>query len=86
MNAHVSFYYVWMYLERKTYTTPHVLNLSFVMVISTFISVDEMKELVTVKDLSYSNVSNMLQEKNPHTKGISEKSVRRFRTSNDIRK
>ena len=78
--------FVWMYLERNTYTMPHVLNLSFIIVISKFVSVDEMKELVIVKDLSYSDVTNMFQEKNPHTKGISEKSVRRLRTSNNIRK
>ena len=73
--------FVWMYLERNTYTMPHVLNLSFIIVISKFVSVDEMKELVIVKDLSYSDVSNMLQEKNQHTKGISQKSVRHFHTN-----
>ena len=44
------------------------------MVISKIISVDEMKEPVMVKDLSYFDVSNMLQEKNSYAKGISEKS------------
>ena len=75
-----------MYLEKSTYTIPHVLNLSFLMVISKFISVDEMKELVVVKDLSYSDMSNKLQKKNPHAKEISEKNVRCFRTFNNIRK
>ena len=75
-----------MYLERNTYTTPHVLSLSFIMVISKFISVDEMKELVIMKDLSYSDVSNILEENNQHAKGISEKSFRLFCTSNNIRK
>ena len=75
-----------MYLERNTYTTPHILNLSFIIVISKFISVDEMKELLIMKDLSYPNMSNILEEKNPHAKGISEKSVRHFRTSNNMRK
>ena len=70
----------------KNLNTSHVLNLPFIIVISKFISVDEMKELVIVKNLSYSDVTNMFQEKNPHTKGISEKSVRRLRTSNNIRK
>ena len=73
--------FVWMYLERNTYTMPHVLNLSFIIVISKFVSVDEMKELVIVKDLSYSDVSDMLQEKNQHNKGISQKSVRHFHTN-----
>ena len=86
MNLHASFCYVWMYLERNPYTTPHVLNLSFIMVISKFISVDEMKEPVILKDFSYSDVINMLQEKNPDAKGISERSVRCFFTSNNIRK
>ena len=58
--------FVWMYLERNTYTMPHVLNLSFIIVISKFVSVD---------------VSNRLQEKNQHTKGISQKSVRHFHTN-----
>ena len=74
-----------MYLERKIYTMPHVGNLSFVMVISKFILVDEMKDLVIMKDLPYSEVSNILQEKNPHAKGICEKSIRQFCTSNKIK-
>ena len=45
------------------------------MAVSKFVSVDEMKELVIVKDLSYSDKSNVLQEKNPEVKGISERSV-----------
>ena len=45
-----------------------------------------MKGLMIVKDLSYSDRSNMLQEKNPDDKKISERSVRRFCTSNNIRK
>ena len=56
------------------------------MEISKIFSVDEMKELVTVKDLSYSDVSNILQEKNSNTKAISERSVRCFCTSKNIRK
>ena len=69
------FRYVWKTLERKTYTAPHVVNISFIMAVSKFVSVDEMKELVIVKDLSYSDKSNVLQEKNPEVKGISERSV-----------
>ena len=69
------FCYVWKTLERKTYTAPHVVNISFIMAVSKFVSVDEMKELVIVKDLSYSDKSNVLQEKNPEVKGISERSV-----------
>ena len=75
-----------MSLERRTHTAPHVISVSFIMAVSKFISVDEMKELVIVKDLSYSGASNMLQEKNSDVKGISEISVRRFFTSNNIRK
>ena len=44
-----------------------------------------MQELVIVKDLSYTDVRNMLQEKNPVAEGTSERSVRRFCTSNNIR-
>ena len=86
MNAYASFGHVRMYLKRNTYTTLHALNLSFIMAISKFISADEMKELVIVKSLSYSDVSNMSREKNPHAKGISDKSVRCFCTSNKIKK
>ena len=82
----VSFCYVWKTLERKTYTVPDVINISFIMAVSKFISVNEMKELVIVKDLPYSDVSNMLQKKNPDVKGISERSVRRFCSSNNVRK
>ena len=39
-----------------------------------------------MKDLSYPNMSNILEEKNPDAKGISERSVRCFFTSNNIRK
>ena len=46
------------------------------MAISKFISVDEMKELVIAKGLPYSDVSNMLQEKNSDAKEIFETSVR----------
>ena len=80
------FCYVWKTLERKTLTVPHVTNISFIMAVSKFISVDGMKELVIEKDLSYSDVSSMLQEKNPDVKGISERSVRNFCTSNNNRK
>ena len=45
-----------------------------------------MKELVIMKDLSYSDVSNILEEKNLHAKGISKKRVRRFRTFNNMTK
>ena len=72
--------------RKKTYTPPHVVNNSSIMSFSKFISVDEMKELVIVKDLSYSDVSNMLQDKNTDVTRISERSVRRFCTSNNIRK
>ena len=81
-----AFFYIWKTLERNTYTAPHVVNIPFIMEVSKFISVNEMRELVIVKDLSYSDVSNMLQERNPGVKGISERSVRHFCTSNNIRK
>ena len=45
-----------------------------------------MKEYAIVKDLSYSDVVYMSQEKNLDAKGISERSVRLFCTSNNIRK
>ena len=70
------FLYVWMSLERNTYTVPHVVNISISMAVLKFTSVDEMKQLVILKDLAYSDVTNILQEKNPDAKGISERSVR----------
>ena len=63
-----------------------VIKISFIMAVSKFVSVDEMKELVIVKELPYSDVSNILQENNPDAKGISERSVRRFCTYTNIRK
>ena len=81
MHAHASFCYVWMSLERNTYTAPHVIIISFIMAVPKFISADAMKGFVIEKDLSYPDVSNMLQEKNPDARG-----VRRFSTSNNIRK
>ena len=62
---HAPFCYVWVSLERNTYTMPHVINISFLIAVPKFISVIEMQELVIVKDLSYSDVRNILQEKNP---------------------
>ena len=70
MNAHASFCYLWMALERNIYTAPNVVNIFFIIAISKFIFVDEMKELVMVKDLYYSDVSNMLQKKNLDAKGF----------------
>lgn len=72
MHAHASFCYVWISLERNTYTAPHVIIISFIMAVPKFISADAMKGFVIEKDLSYSDVSNMLQEKNPDAKGIKE--------------
>ena len=62
---HAPFCYVWVSFERNTYTIPHVINISFLIAVPKFISVIEMQELVIMKDLSYSNVRNILQEKNP---------------------
>ena len=62
---HAPFCYVWVSLERNTYTMPHVINISFLIAVPKFISVIEMQELVIAKDLSYSDVRNILQEKNP---------------------
>ena len=72
------FLYVWMSLERNTYTVLHVVNFSVFMAVLKFTSVDEMKQLVILNDLAYSDVTNMLQEKNSDAKGISERSVRCF--------
>ena len=62
---HAPFCYVWVSFERNTYTMPHVINISFLIAVPKFISVIEMQELVIAKDLSYSDVRNILQEKNP---------------------
>ena len=53
-----------MSLERNNNTVPHVINVSFIITVSNFISVAETQELVIVKDLSYYEERNMLQEKN----------------------
>ena len=58
--VHAFFCFVWMSLERNTYKGQHVMNNSFIIAVSKFISVIEMKELVTVNDLSYSYVGIML--------------------------
>ena len=52
--VHAFFCFVWMSLERNTYKGQHVMNNSFIIAVSKFISVIEMKELVIVNDLSYS--------------------------------
>ena len=75
-----------MSLKRHTYTTAHVFNISFIIAVSSLISFNEMKEYAIVKDLSYSDVVYMSQEKNLDATGISERSVRLFCTSNNIRK
>ena len=53
-----------MSLERNNNTVPHVINISFIITVSNFISAAETQELVIVKDLSYYEERNMLQEKN----------------------
>ena len=63
----------------------HGINICFIVAISRFISFAEMKELMIMKDMFSSNVRNMLQEKNPDTKEIFERSVWHFCTSNNIR-
>ena len=68
MHAHANFCYVWIFLERNTYFASRVVDTSFITAISSFMFANEMKELVIVKDLSYSDVRNMLQEKNPDAK------------------
>ena len=45
--------------ERNTYTAQHVINISFIMAVSKFISNDNIKELVIAKDFSYSDVGDM---------------------------
>ena len=86
MHEHVTFCYIRISLERNTYIVSHAIMICFIMSVSRFISFDEMKELVIMKDLFSSNVRNMLQKKNPDAKEISERSVWRFCTSNNIRK
>ena len=73
-----------MTLERKICTVSYVINISFIMAVLQFVSDDEIKELVIVKNLPYPDMINMLQEKNSDAEGISEKSVMRLRTSNNI--
>ena len=85
VHVHTCFCYVWMSLERKAYIMPHVINISFIIAVSKFISVIEMQELVIVKDLSYNDVRNMLQEKNPDAEEISARSVSPFCTYKNIR-
>ena len=85
MHEHVTFCYIRISLEKNTYIVSHSINICFIVAISRFISFAEMKELVIMKDMFSSNVRNMLQEKNPDTKEIFERSVWHFYTSNNIR-
>ena len=85
MHEHVTFCYIRISLEKNTYIVSHSINICFIVAISRFISFAEMKELVIMKDMFSSNVRNMLQEKNPDTKEIFERSVWHFCTSNNIR-
>ena len=85
MHEHVTFCYIRISLEKNTYIVSHGINICFIVAISRFISFAEMKELVIMKDMFSSNVRNMLQEKNPDTKEIFERSAWHFCTSNNIR-
>ena len=51
-----------------------------------FVPVNETKNIMTVKDLPYPDVRNILQEKNADFKQISERSVRSFCSTIDIGK
>ena len=75
----MSFSFVWISLERNTYTMPHFLNLSFNLSWSNERACDSERFVLLWSE-------NKLQEKNPHTKGISKKSVTRFGTFNNTRK
>ena len=72
-------------VSKETIILCHMSWTSFMITVSKFISVTEMQKLVIVKDMTYSDVRNMLQEKNPDAEGISERSVKSFGTSNNIR-
>ena len=73
------------FFQNGSYTAKHVINTFFIIAVSKFISVEESQLLVIVKHLSYFDVRNMFQGKNANAKGNSDRSFRRFCTSNNMK-
>ena len=59
--------------------------LSIRMALSSVISLDEMKSLVLTKKKANQEISNILNERQPDMRGLSEMNVRRFCNANGIR-
>ena len=59
--------------------------LSIRMALSSVISLDEMKSLVLTKKKTNQEISNILNERHPDMRGLSEMNVRRFCNENGIR-
>ena len=55
------------------------------MALSSVISLDEMKSLVLTKKKANQEISNILNERQPDMRGLSEMNVRRFCNENGIR-
>ena len=77
--AYVIFLGVWICIFKKYFLTQHK------MVLSSVISLNEMKSLVITKRKTHQEISNILKERHPVMRGVSAMNVRRFCNKNGKR-
>ena len=75
----VVFFGIWICVFKKYFPT------QYKMVLSSVISLDEMKSLVLTKRKTHQEISNILKERHPDMRGLSAMNVRRFCNENGIR-
>ena len=75
----VIFFGIWICVFKKYFPT------QYKMVLSSVISLDEMKSLVLTKRKTHQEISNILKERHPDMRGLSTMNVRRFCNENGIR-
>ena len=74
--AYVIFLGVWICIFKKYFLTQHK------MVLSSVISLNEMKSLVFTKRKTHQEISNILKERHPVMRGVSAMNVRQFCNKN----
>ena len=74
--AYVIFLGVWICISKKYFLTQDK------MVLSSVISLNEMKSLVLTKRETHQEISNILKERHPVMRGVSAMNVRRFCNKN----
>ena len=80
LDMHTLFFWVYGFVSLKS-----IFLLSIKMALSSVISLDEMKSLVLTKRKTHQEISNILKERHPDMRGLSEMNVRRFCNENGIR-